>query len=616
MKKNLFTLLCMAAVCWPAQAQTTDRIHYTGTELSNPAYHDGQLMPVVGVHNIQVMRANREHPDASNGNGWTYNHQPMLAYWNGRFYMQYLADPADEHVPPSQTFITTSQDGYHWTDPVVAFPTYRVPDGYTKASRPGQVAKDLLAIMHQRVGFYVSRSGKLITMANYGVALDKKDDPNDGNGIGRVVREIHEDGTFGPIYFIYYNHGFSEQNTDYPNFRKCKDKAFRQACEEILANPLYRMQWVEEADREDPLLPLKKVYKAFNSYTLPDGRIVCLWKHALTSISEDGGHTWAEPVFRAKGFVNSNAKIWGQRLTDGTYATVYNPSEFRWPLAISLSKDGLEYTTLNLVHGEIPPMRYGGNYKSYGPQYPRGIQEGNGIPADSALWVAYSVNKEDMWISRIPVPVRSEAVEQVDDDFSACTSLADLTDWNLYSPLWAPVSLERKEGRTWLTLSDRDPFDYAKVERVFPAGKRMAFSFILMAEQNDRGTLQIEFLDENGIACTRLELTPDGLFRAKGGARFANLMAYEAGRSYDVKVVLSTEDRNIEVFVDGKKVGTRMFYAPVASVCRMAVRTGKRREFPTPETPADQEYDLPDAGGQEPLAVFRLTGVKSENLEP
>ena len=38
-------------------------------------------------------------------------------------------------------------------------------------------------------------------------------------------------------------------------------------------------------------------------------------------------------------------------------------------------------------------MRYGGNYKSYGPQYPRGIQEGNGVPADGDLWVSYSVNK-------------------------------------------------------------------------------------------------------------------------------------------------------------------------------------------------------------------------------
>ena len=33
------------------------------------------------------------------------------------------------------------------------------------------------------------------------------------------------------------------------------------ACQEILDNPLYMMQWVEEADREDPILPLKKGYK-------------------------------------------------------------------------------------------------------------------------------------------------------------------------------------------------------------------------------------------------------------------------------------------------------------------------------------------------------------------
>ena len=62
-------------------------------------------------------------------------------------------------------------------------------------------AKDLDAIMHQRVGFYVSKSGRLIAMGNYGVALDKKDDPNDGNGIGRVVREIKKGRFLGPHLF-------------------------------------------------------------------------------------------------------------------------------------------------------------------------------------------------------------------------------------------------------------------------------------------------------------------------------------------------------------------------------------------------------------------------------
>lgn len=597
---------CLAAL--PASAQ--DKIHYTGTELANPAYHDGQLSPVVGVHNIQIMRANREFPDSSNGNGWTYNHQPMLAYWNGQFYYQYLCDPVDEHVPPSHTVLMTSKDGYHWTNPQIVFPEYKVPDGYTKAGRQ-DVAKNLIAIMHQRVGFYVSKSGKLITMGNYGVAMDKKDDPNDGNGIGRVVREIKKDGTYGPIYFIYYNHGFNEKNTAFPYFKRSKDKAFVKACQEILDNPLYRMQWVEEADRNDPIIPLNKEYKAFNYYTLPDGKIACLWKHALTSISEDGGNNWAEPVLRAKGFVNSNAKIWGQRLSDGTYATVYNPSEFRWPLAISLSKDGLEYTTLNLVHGEITPMRYGGNYKSYGPQYVRGIQEGNGIPKDGDLWVAYSVNKEDMWVSRIPVPVKLKAAAHADDDFSQFTELSQLTDWNIYSPVWAPVSLDKN----WLLLQDKDPFDYAKIERKIPATKELKVAFDLQAGQNDKGTLQIEFLDENGIACSRLELTADGVFRAKGGSRFGNIMKYEAGKTYHVEALLSVANRSIQVFVDGKKAGTRMFYAPVAAIERIAFRTGELRQFPTPETPADQTYDLPNAGAQDALSTFRVANFKTSSTD-
>lgn len=109
MNNSAKILFVLAAGWLTTTAFAQDRIHYTGKELSNPACHDGQLSPVVGVHNIQLVRANREHPDASNGNGWTYNHQPMLAYWNGQFFYQYLADPSDEHVPPSQTFLMTSK---------------------------------------------------------------------------------------------------------------------------------------------------------------------------------------------------------------------------------------------------------------------------------------------------------------------------------------------------------------------------------------------------------------------------------------------------------------------------------------------------------------------------
>ena len=607
--KKASLLLALLALTTAASAQDGDRIHYTGSELSNPNMHDGALSPVVGVHNIQTMRANRNLPYATNGNGWTYKHQSMLAYWRGSFYMHYLCDPVDEHVPPSMTMIQSSKDGYTWTDPEVLFPIYRIPDGFTK---DGKVfAKNMDAIMHQRVGFFVSKSDRLLAIGNYGIALYPKDDPNDGNGIGRVVREIYEDGTFGPIYFIYYNHDFNEKNTDFPYYTRSKDKGFRQACEELLASPIQRMGWVEEADREDPLIPLHKEYKAFCSYTLDDGRIVSLWKHALTSISSDGGNTWAEPIARAKGFVNSNAKIWGQRLSDGSFATVYNPSEFRWPLAISLSKDGLEYTTLNLVYGEVPPMRYAGQYKSFGPQYVRGIQEGNGIPEDGDLWVTFSVNKEDMWVSRIPVPVQQHATAHADDNFADYKELRDLKTWNLYSGVWAPVTLDGK----WLTLSDKDPFFDAKVERKIPASRRLTVEFDLMAEQNDHGHLEIEFVDEDGTACARIDLTDEAEMRSKGGARYGRVMTYEPGKSYRIKVDITLDDRNSVVYVDGKKTTTRMLFAPVKAIERVVFRTGERRHFPTVDTWADQYVDLPHGGDSTTMATFRIANFRTSSAD-
>lgn len=581
----------------------TDAVHYTGKTIATPARHDGGLSPVVGVHSIQTMRGET---------GWLYNHQPMMAYWNGKFYMHYLTDPRSEHEPPGKTMMQTSVDGYTWTAPVELFPEYNVPDGMTKPAWPGVVSKDLKAIMHQRVGWYVSKQGKLIATGNYSYAVTAKDDPNDGNGIGRVVREIKADGSFGPIYFIYYNHGFNEKNTDFPYYKKAKDKAFVKACDEILANPMYRMQWAEEADRGDELLPLKTPYKAFSGYTLPDGRKVGLWKHALTSMSYDGGNTWKEPVKRAHGFVNSNAKIWGQRLSDGTYATVYNPAEYRWPLAISLSNDGLEYTTLNLVNGEVTPERHYGLYKSFGPQYTRGILEGNGTPPDNDLWVTYSNNKEDMWVSRIPVPVLTAATTHANTDFSQYQTLADMTDWNIYSPLWAPVALNGQ----WLTLSDKDPYDYAKVERVIPATKELKVAFDVKPMQNDHGQLNVEFLDDKGNMCARIVLDATANMKVKGGARYGGMVKnYEPGKVYHVEAMLSVDGHTGTYFVNGKKAASRMFDTPVEHITRIVFRTGDLFDYPNIETPADQTEDMPRADEEDPMATFCIANVNTTSLD-
>ena len=605
---NLSILLCL---CAAAYAQ--DTVRYSGNTLVNVDYHHGQLSPAVGVHNIQVFRANREHPEDGVSN-WTYNHAPMIAYWNNQFFVEYLSNPVGEHVPPGQTLLATSKDGYKWSKPAVIFPKYKIADGTKKEGRK-EVAKDLYAVNHQRMGFYVSKSNRLLALAFYGIVMGDHDDPNDGNGIGRVVREINVDGTYGPVYFIRYNHAFNEKNTLYPFYTSSKDKGFVAACNELLANPLITQQWNEEADRNDPLIPLKKDYKAFSYYHLPDGRVVGLWKNALTAISNDNGKSWPANAVRAPKFVNSNAKIWGQKTSDRKYATVYNPSEFRWPLAVSASDDGLNYHNLLLVNGEITSMRYGGNYKSYGPQYVRGIIEGNGTPPDGNMWVTYSMNKEDIWVASVPVPVTDRVTTNANEDFNNMPGGEELKQWNYNSGLWTPVGVEKmNDGKKALSLKDWDPFDYAKAERVIPETKRIMASFTIVPEQNNSGALNIEFQNAKGTPGVRLTLDSAGNFLSKAGYRNRTLAKYNAGEPLNVVIELNTDTRFYTITLNDKKLSPGLFFAPLESIERVVFRTGDTRRFPDADTPTDQSYDLPHAGEKDKPATYFITSFKTSNL--
>ena len=587
-----------------------DTVRYTGTTLSNVDYHHGQLSPAVGVHNIQVMRANRADTGTNN---WTYNHQPMLAYWNNLFYLEYLSNPVGEHVPPGRTVLQTSKDGYNWTKPVVIFPPYKLTDGTVKEGRKDS-AKNTFAVMHQRIGFYTSKSKKLFALAYYGIVLGQKDDPNDGNGIGRVIREIKADGSFGPIYFLRYNHAFNEKNTSYPFYKTSADKELVKACEEILATPLLMQQMVEEADRNDPLIPMQKDFKAFNYYHLSNGNVVGLWKYALTSISKDEGKTWQYGPLRAPGFVNANAKIWGQKTSDKKYATVYNPSEFRWPLALSVSDDGLNYKNLLLVNGEITALRYGGAYKSYGPQYVRGIQEMDGTVPGGNMWVTYSMNKEDIWISEIPVPVKDKVPADVNDVLNDKKDGEELKEWNLFSPLWCKTAVEKNGNTKSLALHDSDPFDYAKAERIFPAAKKTTVAFAITPKQNNYGTLEIEMVNAKGTPCLRLMLDSTGSILTKQGYRNKSLGKYNANEVLDIKIELNTTTRFYTVTINGGKASSNLCFAPVESVERIIFRTGATRRFPDADTPTDQDYDLPNPDKKDKEAVYFIHYLKTKSL--
>ena len=135
----------------------------------------------------------------------------------------------------------------------------------------------------------------------------------------------------------------------------------------------------------------------------------------------------------------SKIELWGQRTEDSRYAIVYNHSATRgnrYPLVVMTGDDGHAYADMLALQGEVPPMRYQGIHKSRGPQYVRGIVPGNGNPPGDELWTTYSVNKEDIWVSRLRVPVAGTVEEHVAEDFEAAPwelDTGDRDDKNGYS---------------------------------------------------------------------------------------------------------------------------------------------------------------------------------------
>ena len=589
-------------------------VHYCGDEQVNIDYHDGQLRPAVGVQSYQVLRANREHPEWADGQGYTYNHAPMLAYWQGRFYLEYLSNPVGEHAGAGQTLLTTSADGRSWAQPRVVFPPYVVPDGVYR-NDPYTLATGSYAVMHQRMGFYVAPGGRLLVLGFYGISPHPRVFPNDGRGIGRVVREIYGPDDWGPIHFIRYNRhaGWHEGNTLYPFYRASPDTGFVAACDALLADRLKTMQWWEEDRSEDGFFSVPG-YQAPSVYHAADGRAVAMFKHSHTAISEDEGRSWS-PVRREPSLVMSGAKVWGQRTSDGRYALVYNPSTHsvhRWPLAVITGDDGYTYDGMLRVIGEVPPRRYAGLYKDHGPQYVRGICEGNGAPPDGALWLTCSMNKEDIWVTRVPVPVRAAVLKPVADSFDEADGNAALGDWNVYSPLWAPVGIvPSPEGRGHcLELRDEDPCDYALAERVFPAGRIVTARLRLMAGQAHSGELHVELVDGRGQAPLHLWFGPDGRIGAMSAGDVRDLGSYAAGQWYDLELDVDVAQCTCSVGIPQLSLSaTLIFQAPVTAVERLVLRTGARRRYPTPDTPTEADGDMPGAGERVAAAVYLIDSV-------
>ncbi|HJV78878.1 MAG TPA: hypothetical protein VJ602_10890 [Paludibacter sp.] len=609
MEKNIFfvLLLILSPCSTRVLAQTgsaAEPVRYIGGEVADPTVHDGKLRLAVGVENRQVLRANRTHFEKVDGYGWTYNHAPNIAYWNNQFYLQYISGAIDEHVAPVHTMLATSKDGRIWSMPQVVFPEYKapagvkIPEGYNGY------------MMHQRMGFHVAADGRLLVSGFYG----HTEHPFRNGGIGRVVREVYKNGTYGPIYFIRYSsyNNWNESNTSYPFFTKSKDAGFVKACKSLLSDKLMTLQWIDEDSGNDNFYPslgaAKDSVEATSFYHRKDGKVVVLWKKSMSAISSDEGATLSHPV-KAPTLIMPGGKNWGQQTKDGRYTMVYNPiatQEYRYPLIVVTGDDGIVFDNMLVVHGEVPLRRFYGRWKDFGPNYTRGIVEGNGNPPGNDMWLTYSVNKEDIWVSRVPLSVKYSVEGDVKDNFDNMEVNGAVPDWNIYAPQWAPVNVVAfpDTKNKSLQLSDSDPYDYAKAVRIFKTGNKATINFKVFLNQNNNGMFRIDVTDRYGNRPVRLWFDENGSLNAMNGSTSTRLQQYVPGKWYQMELTVNaTITGSFDVAVDGKAVLQNAQLAEaVKSVERLSFCTGAYNNLPDRTTP-NQKVSPPLVGADDPVPM-------------
>lgn len=608
----LFALIHFTAIY--AQTGTAgEPVRYIGGVTIDPSVHEGRLRWAIGTENIQVMRANRKFGGIDTDTGWTYNHAPNLAYWNNKFYLQYLSNPVDEHIAPGQTLLVTSADGRLWSNPVIIFPPYKAPPGVTiPEGYHGYM-------MHQRMGFYTAPNGRLLTLAFYG----HTEDPFQEGGIGRVVREIYKDGSFGPIYFIKYeSHAlWNASNTSYPFYTTSTDTGFVAACNALLNDRLKTLQWRDEDDESDTLYAKNRDddhLSALSYFHRKDGKVVMLWKKSKAALSDNNGKTFSYPV-KVPTLLMSGGKNWGQCTEDGRYAMCYNPidnSEYRYPLIIVTGEDGIIFDNMLLVQGEVPPRRFYGRWKDFGPCYMRGIAEGNGNPPGNDMWLTYSMNKEDMWISRIQVPVTYKVNQPVHDNFDNLNPGDRISNWNTYSPQWAPVTIAtfKETHNKVLQLSDEDPYDYARAIRVFKETSNADLRFRVYTVQNNLGELSIDVTDQFGNRPVRLTLSNKGTILMNDGTKEITVKKYLPKRWYDFQITVNATLHGgyFDVWLNKEHVIVKAPLAEtVKSVERISFRTGPYRNLPNRHTPNETpEPPMPGADERVEKATFYIDDVQ------
>ena len=359
------------------------------------------------LENVKTTKLWRASPETG-----TFSHHGFLSHFEGVLFACWDSQARDENTSGQHSVFRYSIDeGETWSEPKILFPPLadNVPASETESPKPFQTSQGFARIDDRLYA---------VTCADRELE-DKVYRFNEVSRvrIGFLAREVRTDGTLGEIFWLSAKApvpepGYPARPTGDPLLVNKIGAYFKEPANlpQLLFGPRQYPDSDDEHRMNEPSPP----------WQLADGTWVRFYRdggsiHAQTrdevdatrprrnyvSFSFDGGKKWTIPT--RTNFPDSVARTNAGKLPDGQVYVINNPLPMtprqggRSMLAVSLSRDGLNFDRMAVIKFIAPPQRHKGKAKGAGYQYPHSVVVGD------YLWVIYSVNKEDMELVRIPL---------------------------------------------------------------------------------------------------------------------------------------------------------------------------------------------------------------------
>ena len=345
-----------------------------------------------------------------------YSHHPQITYHDSAFHAMWSNHFDGEDGPGQRVIYSRTSDPAEWGGFLELFPA---PD-LVRTSDTSGIGHTALTWLHH--------DGRLFAVAGLHENLGFKHPERGGlspvrtrdfpwrvrRGAGLMAREVLEDGTFGPIFAL--GDSTPAQDRIAYEFIPYMDESNAElvtALQRTLYDPVNRPAWDFDSKMNFPQgVDSDRLYEP-TCYRARDSRLVVLQRdesksHRMyVSISDDGGATW--PDAQPTDIPDTPSLTTSVRAEDGSIILVGNQAaaEFdpgnlhhhykRDPLVVSTSRDGYLFGNAFALRADGGESRLHGRSAAPGFQYP------DAIVHNDTLYVIYSVAKEDVQISWIPL---------------------------------------------------------------------------------------------------------------------------------------------------------------------------------------------------------------------